>query len=93
VKVTVKGFLHASEGVSEGDTWFTLFNCDMSECGYVPVVEREFEIEIPDDFDLNKGRIAALEKEKTRIGGEYHARVTKINEQISKLTALEFNPS
>lgn len=52
--------------------------------------EQEIEIEIPDDYDPRAQKIAALEKYKLKVMGEYQKTVTDINERISKLKALEY---
>lgn len=54
------------------------------------VGEQEIEIEVPDDYDPREQKIAALEKYKLKVMGEYQKTVTEINERISKLKALEY---
>ena len=52
--------------------------------------EHEIEFEVPDDFDPRARQIAALEKKKQKAMADYQKTVTEINEQISKLQALEY---
>jgi hypothetical protein len=54
------------------------------------VGEQEIEIEVPDNYDPRAQQIAALEKQKQKAMADYQKSVDKINEQISKLQALEY---
>lgn len=69
---------------------FQLFPFEMESAGYVTVNKQEFEVEVPDDFDPRTKQVELLRKEKERINGEFAKRVTQIDEQINRLTALEF---
>jgi len=51
---------------------------------------QEIEIEVPDDFDPRPQQIAVLEAKKVKAMAEFHETVMQINEQISKLQALEY---
>jgi hypothetical protein len=50
------------------------------------------EVELPDDFDPRQLQIAALERERTALRATFQARITEIEEQISKLLAIEHAP-
>jgi hypothetical protein len=52
--------------------------------------EHSIEVELPDDFDPRAAQIDALKAEQTRIRGEMSARISQLQEQINKLTAIEF---
>ncbi|CAB4161771.1 hypothetical protein UFOVP776_36 [uncultured Caudovirales phage] len=56
----------------------------------VYVGNQEVEIDVFEDYDPRAQQIAALEKQKQKAIADYHKSVTDINEQISKLTALEY---
>lgn len=68
---------------------FQLFPFEMESAGYVTVNKQEFEVEVPDDFDPRIKQVELLRKEKERVRGEFAKRVTQIDEQINRLTALE----
>jgi hypothetical protein len=52
--------------------------------------EHSIEVELPDDFDPRAVQVEALKAEQNRIRGEMSARITQLQEQINKLTAIEF---
>jgi hypothetical protein len=54
------------------------------------VCEQEIEIEVPDDYDPRAQQIAALEKKRQKVMADYQKTVNEINDQISKLQALEY---
>lgn len=54
------------------------------------VGEQLVTIEFPDDFDPVPAQVAALEAEKRQAMNAYQQKVAEINEQLSKLQALEF---
>lgn len=54
------------------------------------ISERMFTVEIPDDFDPVLRQVAALEQQKRDALDAYTRKVAEINEQLSKLQALEF---
>jgi hypothetical protein len=54
------------------------------------ICEQEIEIELPDNYDPRAQQIAALEKKRQRVMADYQKAVNEINDQISKLQALEY---
>ena len=54
------------------------------------IKSQEMEIEVPDDFDPRPQQIAALEAKKAKAMAQFHETVMQINEEISKLQALEY---
>jgi hypothetical protein len=71
---------------------YSIDSGDLSEvCGpeYVKISHREFEVEIPDDFDPRPAQIAALRKQKEEIMADASVKVTNLEEQISRLLAIE----
>ncbi|MGI4815872.1 MAG: hypothetical protein ACRYG5_09940 [Janthinobacterium lividum] len=92
--IKVEGFIHARK-----ESWETEFsyhfwkNDDMSDCGYVLVRPHTLEFDLPVEFNPIAAQVDALEKQKTKLGEEFAARVRQINEQISKLQCIEYAPS
>jgi hypothetical protein len=71
---------------------YSIDSGDLSEvCGpeYVKISHQEFEVDIPDDFDPRPIQIAALRAEKTKVMAEAEAKKQNIDEQISRLLAIE----
>ena len=50
---------------------------------------KDFEVEVPDDWNPVPMQVAALEAEKKVALEKYQASVASINERLSKLLALE----
>lgn len=73
----------------EERTRFKAWPCDVSGEDKVLVCEHDFEIEVPNGFDIRSGLVANLEEEKRKAAAEYQKRVTEINAQIQSLLAIE----
>lgn len=73
----------------KNDQW-TLFYCDMSMHGYVHVGNVDVTFDVPDNFDPREPQIAMLEQQKEQLTNEFHAEVTRIETEISKLKAIEY---
>ena len=89
MKHTKEMYVHWRQSYKGADEW-NLFSCDMSEYGHVLVGKQQIEFEVPDDFNPVPIQVAMLEKEKEKAMQEFNERVFRINEQIGKLTCLEF---
>jgi hypothetical protein len=94
MKVTVKSFLHWHKYDWEEKSSFQLWRSDMSRDGpdYVCLGEREFEVDVPDDFDPRPHQVAALREAKQRVLAEAQAKANNIEDQIQRLLCLEFKP-
>lgn len=99
MKVTINGFVHALQyqryshesGRIENEIAYEVYPFDMSQTsgGRVLLGEREFTVELPDNFDIRSGLVENLEREKKRAAAEYQKRVAEINTQIQSLLAIE----
>ena len=89
MKHTKEMFVHWQKRYADDDG-FGVFPFDMSSCGYVLVGKQQIEFEVPDDFNPVPVQVAMLQAEKEKAMEEFNLRVARINEQISKLTCLEF---
>lgn len=91
--ITQKLHLHYSTAsYDRGEPW-TLFSGDMSMHGYVNVGVVDVAFDVPDNFDPREPQISMLEKKKEKITNEFHAAVTRIETEISKLKAIEYTPA
>lgn len=89
VKATVH--IHYSQYSWEEKGEFVVYSCQLEDAEHRTYVgEQEIEIEVPDEYDPRAQKIAALEKHKLKIMGDYQKMVADINERISKLKALEY---
>ena len=88
--ITKKLQLHwSTSSYDESNPW-QLFGCDMSKHGYVHVGEVDVTFDVPDNFDPREPQIAMLEQKKEQLTNEFHAEVTRIETEISKLKAIEY---
>lgn len=93
MKVTIDGHIDHRKNQYGGKDEYAHHRFDMSEFGWVKVMDYPLEIEAPDDFDPRPQQIAALQAEKAKLHADFAARCTQIERQISELTCLEFSPS
>ena len=56
----------------------------------VPVREHSIEVEIPDDFDPRPQQIKALDEQISKVRAEFTARINELQEQKSRLLAIEY---
>lgn len=89
MKTTIQSKLLWKESSVSSNGGFQLFPFEMESCGYITVCDHEIEVEVPDDFDPRAKQVEILRKEKQRINAEFAKRVTQIDEQINRLTAIE----
>jgi hypothetical protein len=87
MKVKIEAWVLFTPSGSGGS--FQLFPFEMENIGYVTVNKQELEVEVPDNFDPRIKQVELLRKERERINAEFYLRVTEIDEQINRLTALE----
>lgn len=72
--------LYDSPNMGEASPYWTL------------VREMEIDVEAPDDFDPRPQQIAALRAKKQEVLAETQAKVNNIEEQITRLLAIEHKP-
>lgn len=90
--VTIKGFVYEYDHYSEGDpAKYSFYSSDTHGSTYCTLVgPAEFQFTIPATFNRTASRLAALERDKSKVRAAYLAKVKEIEEQISKLSAIEF---
>jgi hypothetical protein len=54
------------------------------------VCEQEIEMDIPDNYDPRKQQIVALKEKRQKVMADFQKSIEAINDQISKLNALEY---
>jgi len=72
------------------DRDFSISRFEMPNHGYITVCSKEFEIDVPDEFDPRQQQLEILRKERDRINAEFAIRVKQIDDEINKLIALEY---
>ena len=87
MKVSHELYVHLNK---YDDKKYVVFDFDASDSGYVLVNKQVVTLDIPDDFDPTATKIDMLQKEIQFAEKEFSKRVTKLKEEIGKLTALTF---
>jgi len=87
MKVSHETYVHLNK---YDDKKYVVFDFDASESGYVLVNKQVVTLDIPDNFDPTATKIDMLQKEIQFAEKEFSKRVTKLKEEIGKLTALTF---
>lgn len=91
---TVQGFIYAHKYDWETEFSYKFLSFDdFSDIGYILVCPHDLTFTIPDGWNPVPGQIAAMEAEKAKLQKEFMEKVRILNERISKLQAIEFNPS
>jgi hypothetical protein len=99
-KQTVKGFMFMEyeSDWAHGDycnpKWWARWREFKPEDSETRIFIREMDVEfdVPDDFDPIPKQVAALEAEKRAALAEYQSKVADINERLSKLQAITYDP-
>ena len=63
---------------------------EMKATGYAMVTPHVMTFEIPDNFNPSGQFVEALEAKKKEIQAEFQKRITDIQEEINKLTAISY---
>ena len=96
MKVQIKGFVTFKEekwNDKNSHGFHFHESSGMTEYGYVNVTPATITVDVPDDFDPREKQIQILKGKKAQAMAEFQALVTKIDRQISELTAIEFEES
>jgi len=90
MKVTIKGYITCQQYAWDDKPTFSFYSFDPTsyDSSTVKVMEHEFEVEVPDNFDPRPGQVAALEAKKKEIQAEFAAKVKQIEDQINSLLAI-----
>lgn len=91
MKHTMKMIAHFSRNF-DGDISYELYTCDMSQYGSTPICAVDVEFETPDDFNHVSAEIEILRKQKQKIQAEAQIKANEIDDQIAKLSCLEYRP-
>lgn len=87
-KVTISGLVHEVD-YGHGEKEYRLYSADMSSKYSAVIGPAEFTYEVPDSFDPRPAKIAALERERQKVRAEFAAKITEIEDQISRLLCIE----
>lgn len=88
MKVTIKGHITHTKYSWDDKPTYSFYPFDASDEHTVNVMEHEFEVEVPENFDPRPGKIAALKEKKEKVQAEFSKRVMEIDDQINSLLAI-----
>ena len=90
MKIKIEGHVHWLKRSWQPEGSFGFANHPMGDIAdYVDVCEATVEVEVPDNFDPREAQVDSLKRQKQALMAKFQTRVTEIERQISKLTALE----
>lgn len=95
-KHTITGFITFEKRpyMDKGQVGFHTYRPSAEYFPHTAVVaEHSFEVEVPDDFNPVPDLVANLEEQKRLARLELAQKLARIDEQISKLTCIEFVPA
>lgn len=91
-QVTIKGFVYEKDYGHGTQKVYEVWPVESLSNQYNTLIgPTEFQYTIPEDFNPIAQKVAALQKEKERIGAEFAARVRQIDDEIGKLTAISYD--
>lgn len=93
--IEIKGWIFMRVSRYGDQPTFTFFSFDASEGDptYIKLCEHKIVTEVPENFNPRAEKIAALEKEKTKVRAEMGRRITEIENEIGKWKAIEYTPA
>lgn len=103
MQIEIKGWIFAKPDAYTGKITFEFSEFDYEDAvkrgtgaaswgAYKKVTPHAFVVDVPEDIDPRELLIAGLEAERTKVRAELTRRITEINDQISKLQAISYEP-
>lgn len=96
MKHTIKGFLYHVQYSwmtdAEAEVRFSS-HATMHDEYWTLIGPYEFEVSIPDDFDIRAAKITSLRELKQNVQAEFAAKVVEIDRKINELLAIENEPA
>lgn len=88
---SIKGFIEYRPAAYEGAEEYSFHPVKMSEYGYITVMPMVIDFDVPLAFDPRAQLVELLQKKRTEVLADFQKRLTEIDSQISKYTAIEGN--
>jgi len=90
MKIPTKLYIYFCKYTWETEGKFVPFAYQHESDHYTFVCEQDIELEVPDNYDPRAQQIVALKEKRQKVMADFQKSVTEINDQISKLQALEY---
>lgn len=86
----VEVYIHA-EQVWDGGYRFSAYACDMSSCGYIPVLK--VQVPLPDitDEQVKARHLVLLKLERDQVYAKANVEAARLDEKIAKLESLSYD--
>ena len=89
MKKEIPVFLHRDKSIYSNEYSYTPHSCDMSDYGYVLILQKTISFDLPDENEMIQKEIAVLNRKAQKIKSEAFVATEKINNQIQSLLAIE----
>mgnify|MGYP006282852251 CR=1 FL=1 len=94
MKIKINAYVHFCKFPWQDNGTYEIFCMELKDDEHrTYVCQQEVEIEVPDNYDPRPQQIAALEEQKRKAMAEFQKTVDDINERISKLQAISYEPT
>jgi len=90
MKIQTKLYIYFCKYVWETEGKFVPFAYQHDSDHYTFVCEQDIEMEVPDNYDPRAQQIVALKEKRQKVMVDFQKSIEAINDQISKLQALEY---
>lgn len=96
--IEINGWIFAKPSMFDETTLeYSFFPCDISGMSgygeYVKICQHKIVSELPEGFDPVIARISTLKAQRDQVRAELGRRIAQIEDQISKLAAIEYKPA
>jgi hypothetical protein len=94
--ITINGWIHCKPADSwneqqvDGLEYDFFIHEDMTICGRAMVTPYTMTFDLPEGFNPNGTFVNALEEKKKELQAEFQKRITQIQAEINKLTAISY---
>ena len=82
-------FLHRDKSRYSNSYSYTPHSCDMSDYGYILILQKTISFDLPDENEMIQKQIAVLNRKAQKIKSDAFVAIEKINNQIKILLAIE----
>ena len=89
MKYTETRYLHYYTQSHKDRPQFTAFSNELANDDWIPVAKGVMEFDIDDSVDFTPEVVKALQEKKETLRAEMQAAITKIDERINSLLAIE----
>lgn len=88
MKITVQGYITARKYSWEGKVTYSWTSVDPAlwPTDYIMVAPHELTLEIPDDFDFNAYKVAAITRKKADVQRELTTELARLEKELAAMS-------